>query len=196
MLRRSYHLGVRTYHIREAVVLYIGLEAEDERELYYSEKKKKRENERKINKFLTRIRPDACYPEDDVVRSNSSRSESDERQAGDALSALAEVKQQISRLFGLMLHEGWVQVIRTLDLGTTKATVRLSTSTNHPQREVQDYSDELSFVWLKRLGTRRIMTVNGDVDLHYETRRWQVSTKLVPYIHNCGNYILFTWDDG
>lgn len=31
MLRRSYHLGVRTYRIREAVVLYIGLEAEDER---------------------------------------------------------------------------------------------------------------------------------------------------------------------
>ncbi|KYM97459.1 hypothetical protein ALC62_11751 [Cyphomyrmex costatus] len=62
MLRRSYHLGVRTYHIREAVVLYIGLEAED-------------------NKFLTRIRSGACY--------------------------------QISRLFGLTLHEGWVQVIRT-----------------------------------------------------------------------------------
>ncbi|KYN38719.1 hypothetical protein ALC56_06718 [Trachymyrmex septentrionalis] len=107
MLRRSYHLGVRTYRIREAVVLYIGLEAEDERELYCGERKKRRKNERRINKFLTRIRPGACYP----------------------------------------------------------------TSSNHPQREVQDYSDELFFVWFKRLGTRRILTVNDDVDLHYETRR-------------------------
>ncbi|KYN14886.1 hypothetical protein ALC57_12898 [Trachymyrmex cornetzi] len=122
MLRRSYHLGVRTYHIREAVVLYIGLEAEDERELYCGERKKReRERERVKNKFLTRIRPGACYLEDDVVRSNSSRSESDERQAGYALSALAEVKQRI-------------EVIRNLDLGPV-------------------------------------------------------------YIHNCGNYTLFTWDE-
>ena len=57
MLRRSYHLGVRTYRIREAVVLYIGLEAEDERELYCGERKKRererekereRKNERRI----------------------------------------------------------------------------------------------------------------------------------------------------
>ncbi|KYQ50784.1 hypothetical protein ALC60_10108 [Trachymyrmex zeteki] len=139
MLRRSYHLGVRTYHIREAVVLYIGLEAEDKRELYCGERKRERERERmngKINKFLTRIRPGACYPEDDVVRSNSSRSESDEQQAGDALSALAEVKQRTDIENGLTLHEGWVQVIRTLDPGATEATARLSTSTNHPQREV------------------------------------------------------------
>lgn len=39
MLRRSYHLGVRTYRIREAVVLYIGLEAEDERGLHRGERK-------------------------------------------------------------------------------------------------------------------------------------------------------------
>jgi len=50
-LRRSYHLGVRTYRIREAVVLYIGLEAEDERGLYCGEK---RERERTGKSFLAR----------------------------------------------------------------------------------------------------------------------------------------------
>lgn len=53
-LQRSYHLGVRTYRIREAVVLYIGLEAEDERGLQRQEERRREREDERGKSFLAR----------------------------------------------------------------------------------------------------------------------------------------------
>lgn len=81
--------------------------------------------------YLTR-----CHHENDTARSNLSRSESDERQASDALSALAEVKQRtnIETIWSNVTRR-MTQVIRTPDLiRVTEATVRLCIPTNHREK--------------------------------------------------------------